>query len=267
MKPTHRPFAVVTGASSGIGYELARQFARAGYDLLVAAEDDAIRDAARHFEAMGTGATAVQTDLATYGGVEALYAAIKEAGRPVDAIAINAGVGVGGPFTATDLEDELNMINLNVVQPVHLAKRVVQDMVARGAGRILFTASVAALAPGPFLAVYSATKAFVYSFAEALRNEVKGMGVTVTALLPGPTDTNFFHRAGMDDTRVAVSEKDDPAQVAQQGFEALMEGKDAILAGSLKSRVQGQLARVLPATANAAQQRQMTEPGSARDAG
>lgn len=258
-----KQFAVVTGASDGIGYELAKQFAQNGFDLLITAEDVAITQAARDIEALGANVEAVQTDLATYDGVETLYNKMKSSGRPVDAIAINAGVGVGGPFAETDLQEELNLINLNVVSTVHLAKHVVKDMVARGQGRILFTSSIAALMPGPFEAVYAASKSFVQSFSEALRNELKDQGVTVTALQPGPTDTNFFHRADMDDTKAGASKKDDPAQVAKQGFDALMAGDDHVVAGSLKTKAQAAVTNVLPSTANAAQHRKQAEPGSA----
>ena len=203
-------------------------------------------------------------DLAGYDGVEQLYARIQSGGRPIDAIAINAGVGVGGDFThGTDLKEELNLINLNVVSTVHLAKRVLPDMTARGSGRVLFTASIAAIMPAPFEAVYGASKAFVLSFSQALRNELKDSGVSVTALMPGPTETEFFHRADMDDTHVGVSKKDDPDDVARQGFEALMAGKDKIIAGSLKTKIQGNASQVLPDAVTAAQHRAMAEPGSA----
>lgn len=260
---SNRPLAVVTGASSGIGYELAKQFAQNGFDLLITATGSSVTEAAQIFEQSGAKVETVQVDLTTYDGVEALYDKIKATNRPVEAIAINAGVGVGGDFAReTDLQDELNLINLNVVSSVHLAKRVVKDMVDRGQGRILFTSSIAALMPGSFEAVYAASKAFLHSFSEGLRSELKNTGVTVTALMPGPTDTNFFHRAGMDDTKVGASEKDDPSEVAKQGFEALMAGKDDIIAGSLKTKLQGTVSRVLPDTVNAEQHRQMAEPGS-----
>jgi len=258
-----RPLAVVTGASNGIGYELAKQFAQNGFDLLVTATGSSINEAAQAFEGLGAKVETVETDLATYDGVETLYNKIKATGRPVDAIAINAGVCVGGDFAReTDLKDELNLINLNVVSTVHLAKRVVKDMVERGNGRILFTSSIAALMPGPFEAVYAASKAFVHSFSEAIRNELKDTGVTVTALMPGPTDTNFFHRADMDNTKIGASKKDDPAEVAKQGFEALMAGKDDIIAGSLKTKLQGIASKVLPDTVNAELHRNLSEPGS-----
>ncbi len=258
-----RPLAVVTGASNGIGYELAKQFAQNGFDLLVTATGPSINEAAQTFEAIGAHVETVQADLANYNGVETLYHQIQATGRPVDAIAINAGVGMGGEFAhETDLQDELNLINLNVVSSVHLAKRVVKDMVDQGKGRILFTSSIAALMPGPFEAVYAASKAFIQSFAEAIRNELKDTGVTVTSMMPGPTDTNFFHRAGMDDTKAGSDKKDDPAEVAKQGFEALMEGKDAVIAGSPKTKLQGNVSKVLPDTANAEIHRKLSEPGS-----
>ncbi len=259
-----KPFAVVTGASNGIGYELATQFAQHGFDLLVAAEDSAIATAAHTFEGLGAAVESLQVDLAAYDGVEELYGKITASGRPLDAIAINAGVGVGGDFTrGTDLQAELKLIDLNVTSSVHLAKRVLPDMVGRGNGRVLFTSSIPATMPAPFEAVYGASKAFVLSFAEALRNELKDTGVSVTALMPGPTDTNFFYRAGMDDTKAGAGKKDDPAEVARQGFEALMAGKDHVVAGSLKSKLSGAANEVLPETAKAEAHRSLAEPGSA----
>ena len=260
---SQKPFAVVTGGSSGIGLELAKQFAEHGYDLLLAAEPDGLASAAQTVQSLGAQVETISVDLATHDGVDQLYAKIQSSGRPVDAIAINAGVGVGGDFVRqTDLDEELNMIHVNVVSTVHLAKHVLKDMVARGSGRVLFTASVASIMPAPFEAVYGATKAFILSFSEALHNELKDTGVSVTALMPGPTETNFFHRADMDDTHVGVSKKDDPADVARDGFEALMAGKDKVIAGSLKTKVQGVVAELLPPTASAEMHRKMAEPGS-----
>jgi short-subunit dehydrogenase len=263
--PTGREFAVVTGASSGIGYELAKQFVENGYDVLIAAEDSGIDQAAADLRRDGQNQViAVRADLATFDGVEEVYAAILESGRPVDAIAINAGRGIGGEFVSqTDLREELNVIDVNVTSTVHLAKRVLPDLVARGAGRVLFTSSIASMMPGTYQAVYNASKSFVQSFAEALRNELKDTGVTVTALMPGPTDTNFFHRAEMDDTRVGASEKDDPAVVAKQGFEALMKGDEKVVAGSVKTKVQAAASKVMPDSAKAQMHRKMAEPGSA----
>jgi short-subunit dehydrogenase len=258
-----RPFAVVTGASSGIGLELAKVFAENGYDLLVTSAGEGLEPAAAQVRALGATVDTVRADLATHDGVHTLVGAIQATGRPVDAIAINAGVGVGGPFLETDLDAELNLIALNVTSVVHLTKHVLREMVARGQGRILITASIAAEMPAPFEAVYGASKAFVLSFAEALRNEVRDSGVTVTALQPGPTDTNFFHRAGMDDTKVGAGKKDDPAEVARQGFDAMMAGKDHVVAGAFKNKVQSTLAQVTPETVKADQHRKLAEPGSA----
>ncbi|HWO10876.1 MAG TPA: SDR family NAD(P)-dependent oxidoreductase, partial [Polyangiaceae bacterium] len=226
-----RPLAAVTGASSGIGFELGRQFAERGYDLVVCAEDSRIHDAAHAFECEGVRVHAVQVDLRRPEGVETFYEAIEAEGSPLlEAIALNAGVGVLGDFAReTDLREELALIQLNVVSVVHLAKLAARDMVARGQGRILITASVAGTMPTPKTAVYGATKAFDLSFAASLRHELRDTGVTVTALIPGPTDTDFFAREGASDTKAAeIAERNDPADVARQAFEALMAGKDRV---------------------------------------
>ena len=262
-----RPFAVVTGASSGIGYELAKQFAQNGYDVLIAAEDAGITAAATALRTdSGPTVAPVQVDLATHDGVEQLHREIVATGRPVDAVAINAGRGIGGEFVGgTDLADELNVIDVNVTSTVHLAKLLLPGMVQRGAGRVLFTSSIASTMPGTFQAVYNASKSFVQSFAEAIRNELKDTGVTVTALMPGPTDTNFFHRADMDDTMVGSSKKDDPAQVAEQGFKALMKGEEKVVAGSLKTKTMAATAKVTPDSVKAQMHRKLAEPGSGDD--
>jgi short-subunit dehydrogenase len=256
--------AVVTGASSGIGYELAKQFADHGFDLMVIAEDDGIVAAADEFRAFGARVEAFQADLATFDGVESVCQQIIAAGRPVDALALNAGVGVGGPFLESALEEDLNLIALNVASPVHMAKLLLPGMVERDLGRVLITSSIAAEMPAPFEAIYGASKAFLLSFAEALRNELKDTHITVTALQPGPTDTNFFRRAGMEDTKVGAGKKDDPADVARDGYEAMMAGKDHVVAGSFKNKVQSTIAQILPETTKAEMHRRVGEPGSAR---
>jgi short-subunit dehydrogenase len=254
-------FAVVTGASSGIGLELARVLAQEGHDLLIAAEDAGIEEAATTLRAEGADVQAVQVDLSTYDGVERLVAAID---RDPDVVALNAGVGVGGPFAETDLERELAMIDHNAKSTVHLTKRVLPRLLARGEGRLLFTASIASTMPAPFEAVYGATKAFVLMFAEGLRNELKDTEIVVTAFMPGPTATEFFARADMLDTKAGQREsQDDPALVARQAFEALQAGKDAAVVGSFSMRMQGRLNEVLPETAKAAAHRRLSEPGSA----
>jgi uncharacterized protein len=260
---SNRQLAVVTGASSGIGLELARQCASHGFDVVACAEDEAIQRAATEIATDGAMVQAVRADLRTREGVESLHRAIQAIGRPVDALLLNAGVGVAGRFIETSLDEELDMIALNCNHTVHLAKLVVPAMVSRGRGRVLVTASVVSTAPAPYQAVYGATKAFVMSFAEALRVELDGTGVTVTALQPGATETEFFERARMMDTKVGQAEKDDPAGVARRGFEAMMKGKDSVLGGELKSKLQGLAHEVLPETVKAAQVARTTKPGSA----
>jgi short-subunit dehydrogenase len=260
-----RPLAVVTGASSGIGLELAKQFAAHGFDLIVAAEDHELAPAATELRGMGVQVEAVQVDLATPDGVETLYGAMTATGRAVDAIALNAGIGVSGPFAESELADELKVVDLNVRSTVHLAKHAVRDMVARGEGRILITSSIAASMPGPFQSVYNASKSFVQSFALALRAELADTGVTVTSLMPGPTHTEFFERADMLDTRLGASDsKDDAADVARDGFEALMAGKERVESASAMTKLQGRGSRFLPDSAKAALHKRMTEPGGAK---
>jgi short-subunit dehydrogenase len=266
MPPTQtRPFAVITGASSGIGYELARVFADHDFDLLINAEDD-LSDAKRALATKGTSVETAKADLSKPGGVKKLYERIQKTGRPVDALVLNAGIGEGGDFARdTDLEQELELIDLNVRSTVHLSKLVVADMVRRGQGRILLTSSIASTMPGTFQAVYNASKSFVQSFALAIRRELKDTGVTVTSLMPGPTETEFFDRAHMKDTRVgASSSKDDPGEVAQQGFDALMKGKERVVAGSLANKLMAYGGRFVPERAKAEAHRLMAEPGSAR---
>ncbi len=264
MTTAIRPLAVVTGASSGIGLELAKQFARHDFDLVLAAEDDELATAAEEVRACGAQVDAVRADLAAPDGVEELVRHIDAAGRPVDALAVNAGVGVNGEFAGdTRLEDQLTVVDLNVRSAVHLTKRVVPGMIERGQGRVLFTSSIAGTSPGPYQAVYAASKAFLTSFSEGLRGEVKDKGVTVTALLPGPTDTEFFERADMEDTKVGSGDKDSAAEVAEAGYDALMAGKDKVVAGAAKNKLQSVASRVLPEEAKAKQQGKMMKPGSA----
>ena len=260
-----RQFAVVTGASSGIGLELARQCIENNFDVLICADDArGIQEAASHLGAAGARVIPVTADLATADGVEKLAREIEGAGRPVDALLLNAGIGVNGPFIETPLDEELRSIALNCTGVVMLAKRVIPNMVVRGSGRVLITASVASTNPAPFLAVYGATKAFDLAFAEAIRHELKDTGVTVTALQPGATDTEFFDRAEMNDTKVAQGKKDDPADVAKAGFEAMMKGKDKVIAASFRSKLEGIAGEVLPETVKAGMQAKATKPGSAK---
>jgi uncharacterized protein len=260
--PTDKPLAVVTGASSGIGYELAKQFAAHDHDLVICADDDALQDAARELRNLGAQVEAVQEDLRSYDAVERFYAVVAAQGRPVAAVALNAGVGQGGAFVDNDLSDVLAIIDLNVRGTVQLARRFLPDMVARDAGRLLITSSIASTLPGSFQAVYNASKAFLQSWAVALQDELKDTNVTVTSLMPGPTETNFFRRAGMaENTKMGrSSSKDEAADVARQGYEALMAGKNRVVAASVTTKAQEMIASVLPDRVNAAMHRVMAKP-------
>jgi short-subunit dehydrogenase len=257
-----RQLAVVTGASSGIGYDLAKVFAENGFDLVIASQGERLEHAEADLKSLGVQVTAVHADLASYEGVEDFWRQVEALGRPVDAAAVNAGVGVGGLFAETDLAAEINLVRLNVEGTVHVTKRVVQHMVARGAGKILITASIAGEMVAPREAVYAASKAFDLSFAKSLRMELEDTGVTVTALQPGPTDTDFFHRAGMDNTDVGQKGKmeSEPYDVAKQGFEALMKGEKHVYAASLKTKIEGATANFVPDAVKGAMHEKMAQP-------
>jgi short-subunit dehydrogenase len=256
---TTRPLALVTGASSGIGYELARLFAEDGYDLIIAADDTGLTESKQALEGLGAMVEAVQVDLATVEGVEQLYTAVN--GRPVDALAANAGHGLGHAFLDQAWDDIAHVIGTNVTGTVKLLHMVGRDMRARGRGKILITGSIAGLMPGPFQAVYNASKAFVDSFSFALRNELKDTEVTVTCLMPGATETEFFERADLLDTKVGQSKKMDAATVAKIGYDAMVKGEGDVVAG-LKNKLQAATAAVTPQSVLAEQHRKMAEPGS-----
>jgi short-subunit dehydrogenase len=255
-------YAVITGASSGIGRELAKQFAQNNFDLIIAAEDAGLDSVKQELTALGARVESIRTDLSKPEGVEQLASAIGD--RQVDVLCLNAGVGIDGAFEETDLNRELEIVDLNCRSVVHLAKRVVPRMVARGNGRVMITSSIAAVQAGPFEAVYAASKAFDKAFAAALRNELKEKGVTVTTMMPGPTETNFFERADMTDTKAGQPEEQaDVVQVAEQGYEAVMSGKGEFFAGPMKTKVQGVISQLLPEGVAAAAHRGLAEPGSA----
>ncbi len=255
-------FAIVTGASSGIGFSLAKELAERGYDLAICSAGERLHDAAKSLNGLGVKVVEVQADLATREGVQQLWDQVLSLGRPIDVACINAGVGVGGLFTETDLDAELNMVYLNCAGTVQLAKYVVKYMTARNAGRILFTSSIAGEMVAPREAVYAATKAFVLSFAHSLRYELRDSDVSVTALQPGPTDTDFFRRAGMENTEVGSTGKSEsqPNDVARQGIEALLAGKDHVYAASAKTKVEGILANVTPGNVKGAMHDKMARP-------
>ena len=259
MSESIRPLAVVTGASSGIGYELARLAAENGFDLVVAADRPEIVEAAQVFQRAGAKVDYLQEDLATREGVDKLVELIAE--RPVDVLMANAGHGLGQGFLDERPEDWMHVINTNITGTVYLVQKIGLRMRERDQGRILFTGSIAGLMPGAFQAVYNGSKAFIDSFSFALRNELKDTGVSVTLLMPGPTETAFFERAGMEDTKVGGGKKDDPAMVAKVGFEAMMKGEGDVVAG-IRNKVQATMAAVTPQSGLAEMHRRMAEPGS-----
>jgi short-subunit dehydrogenase len=256
-----RQLAVVTGASSGIGLELARLFAADGYDLVVVADEPEIDDAARDLAAAGTDVEPIRVDLRESGAAEEVYRAVSDGGRVPAAAAFNAGIGRAGRFVDGDLQEDLDIIDVNVRSTVHLAKLVLRDMANRDAGRALFTSSVVAMMPGSYQTMYNASKAFIQSLAEGLHDEFRGTGVSVTALMPGPTDTDFFRRADMEDTLLArLPFKDDPAKTARQGYDAMMRGQQKVVASSCISKVTGAMFGVLPDSVKAVANRMLLTP-------
>jgi short-subunit dehydrogenase len=253
-----RPLAVVTGASSGIGYELAKLCAANGFDLVLAA-DEPLDFAADAFRGLGANVETLVADLATLEGVDTLVKTIGE--RTVDALLANAGHGLGQAFLDQDFDEVQHVIDTNITGTIYLIHQIGWRMRARGSGKILITGSIAGFMPGTYHAVYNGTKAFIDSFSYALRAELKETGVTVTCLMPGATETEFFERAGLSDTKVGQSEKDDPADVAKDGFDAMMRGDGDIVSG-WKNKVQTTIANVTPAEMLAEQHRKMAEPGS-----
>lgn len=257
-------FAIITGASTGIGFQLAHLAAENGYDLLVVADEPLIHAVAADFELHGIRVTSLETDLGTFDGVDQLLAAT--GGRQIDLLCANAGRGLGHSFLEQDVADWTRVIGTNVTGTIYLLQKVLKQMVLRDDGKVLITGSIAGFIPGSFQAVYNGTKAFIDSFADAIRNELKdARGVTITTLMPGPVETEFFDRADMLDTNVGASDsKSDPADVARDGWDALMKGEAHIVSG-WKNKIQATLAHVTPASVLAEQHRQMAEPGSAKE--
>jgi short-subunit dehydrogenase len=260
-----RPLALVTGASSGIGLALAHELAARRYDLCICSSGERLGEAAERLRSTGAEVTDITADLSTASGVESLWKEVTSNGRDLEIVCINAGIGVGGLFAETDLEEELKSVNLNCTGTVHLAKYVVQHMTAKNSGRILFTASIAGEMVAPRQAVYAATKAFDLSLAHSIRYELRDTNVSVTALQPGPTDTDFFYRAGMDDTPVGSEGKKEssPEDVAKQGIDALLDGKDHVYAASTKTKLEGMIASVVPGSVKGAMHEKMAKPKTA----
>jgi uncharacterized protein len=243
-----KPLALVTGASSGIGLELAKQFAQHGYDLVVNAEDAELDGAAAQLRAEGADVIAVRADLRTPPGIEQLWTRVLATNRPLEAAAINAGVGRSGAFVDTDWAHDLEIMQLNVVSTAALLKLALVEMTGRDSGRILVTSSIASTMPGAYQPVYNASKSFVQSLTEAVQQELKDKdsAVTVTSLMPGPTDTEFFDRADLDDTPMGQGPKDPADDVARQGFEAMMAGERKVVAASVMTKAQAAANKVMP---------------------
>lgn len=256
-------FAIITGASTGIGFELASIAAENGYDILVVADEPLIDAAAADFRTHGGSVDSVEADLSTFEGVDRLLAAA--GGRRVDLLCANAGHGLGRDFLGQDPAEWRHVIDTNITGTLYLLQKVLKEMVARNAGKVLVTGSIAGFMPGAFQAVYNGSKAFVDSFADAIRNEIKESdGVTLTTLMPGATETEFFDRADMMDTKVGTQEKDDAGKVARDGWEAMMSGKAHIVSG-WKNKIQAAVAHVAPAAVLAGMHRDMAEPGTAKE--
>jgi short-subunit dehydrogenase len=253
--------AVITGASRGIGYELAKCAAREGYDLIIAADETRIQQAAASLNEFGTSVQAIETDLSTEDGVDRLMEAIEASGRSVDLLMADAGRGLGKGFLDQDFGEARKVVDTNIVGTIYLVQQIGNLMRSRGEGRILLTGSIAGFMPGSYQAVYNGTKAFINSFSFALREELKDTGVTVSCLMPGATDTEFFRRADLMDTSVGQAKKDDPAEVAQIGFDAMMDGEGDVVSG-WKNKLQAAVANMTPASILAHQHAKMAEPGS-----
>jgi len=252
-------FGIITGASSGIGAQLAKLASADGYELLLVADTPFVDPSAGL-----AGAETLEVDLSTIEGVDRLLGAIGE--RRIDLLCANAGHGMGGPFLDQDVAEWRHVIDTNVTGTVYLLQKVLKRMVTQGEGKVLVTGSIAGWMPGSFAAVYNGSKAFIDNFTAAIRNELQDhAGITLTTLEPGPVETNFFHRAGMDDTKVGQSEsKSDPADVAKHGWDALMAGKSTIISGVM-NKLQVAAAGVLPQSVPAQMHRDMAEPGSGKE--
>jgi uncharacterized protein len=264
MKESNKPGTVmITGASNGIGLEFTKLFAQKGYDLvLVARSEERLKEIGYKLQEQYQlqKVCTIVSDLTQAEAPQEIYNELKRAGVKVDILINNAGVGVHGYFHESDLDRELDMIQLNVNATVYLTKLFLRDMKARNAGKILNVASLVSFMPSPLMAVYGATKAFILSFSEALANELKDTEITVTALCPGASDTYFFKRAGAENTRAAKGPLSDPASVAKDGFEALMKGERRVVSGTM-NKVQAGASNILPDSALAATMRYQMEEG------
>ncbi len=260
MLDAARKLAAVTGASTGIGYELAKLCAKNAFDLIIAADEPEIENARRDLHKNGVSVETVQADLGTIRGVDKLYEKI--AGRQVHALLANAGRGLGRAFLDQQFEDVRHVIDTNITGTIYLVRKIGREMRERGAGRILITGSIAGFMPGTYHAVYNGTKAFLDSFSFAIRAELKDTGVTVTCLMPGATETDFFERADMLDTKIGTQKKMDPAEVAQQGYDAMINGEGDVVTG-WQNKLRMAIASITPSSTVAEIHRKMAEPRTA----
>lgn len=252
-----RPFAIVTGASTGIGFEIACCCLDAGFDLVLVADEPEIHGAAAKLARPDAAITAIEADLATEAGRARLLKQVSD--RDVDVLVANAGIGFGSAFLDRNIAATLKVLDTNVTGTIAVIHAIALGMRKRNSGRILITGSIAAYVPGPFQAVYNGSKAFINSFALALREELRGTGVSVTCLSPGITDTEFFRRGGQLNTKAGRSKKDDPRMVARAGFDAMMQGKAFVISG-WKNKIQIAIARLLPDGFLTRQHRRWSEP-------
>lgn len=256
-----RKLAIVTGASSGIGLEIAKLAAQDGYDLIVAADTPFV-EAGPALKDLGANVEQVEGDLATQNGLDQLLQRVGD--RPVDVLVANAGHGLGHAFLDQSPAEWQHVINTNITGTLLLIQPIVRRMVQRGEGKVLITGSIAGHLAGSFQAVYNGSKAFIDSFAAALNEEIKDSGVTVTCLKPGATETNFFHRAELDDTKVGQAKKDDSADVAKAGWDAMQKGEPAVIYG-LKNKMQVAAAGMMTDATTAKLHRAQAEPGSGNE--
>lgn len=259
-RPHSGKLSVVTGASSGIGLELAKCCAKDGMDILIVADEPEIKQAADALRALGAGhVEALQADLSSEAGVDQLISAVK--GQKIEHLIANAGRGLGDSFLNQNWADAKFVVNTNITGTIYLLHELARRMVDAGSGRILITGSIAGFMPGSYQAVYNGTKAFLDSFSYALREEIRDSGVTVTCLMPGATETEFFERADMLDTKIGQEKKMDPAEVAKQGYDAMLKGEGQVITG-LKNKLQVAMAHVMPAEQLAKQHSKEAAPGT-----
>lgn len=267
MENTTSQYALITGGTSGIGKELSKLFAQDGYNLIIVARDETGLEMTKSelAERFGVQVTTISKDLMEPNAAEELYDEIKQSGLTVNVLVNDAGQGQHGKFIDYELQRDIDLIQLNIISLTVLTKLFLKDMVARNEGKILQLSSLASKSPGPLLAVYSATKAYVQSFTQAIINEIRGTNVTITALLPGATDTDFFNKAEAENTKQVQDMKlDDPADVAKDGYEALMSGEAQVVSG-FKNKIQAAMSNIMPEQTAATNMRKTLEESDSQE--